>query len=80
MAESKPEVHTLQDMNITDASAHDVKTQSVHVEHHEEKGPVQQMRTKSDDLPIWETVKSYKLVTIMAFAASFSASLDGYRR
>ncbi|KAH8674616.1 MFS transporter [Tricladium varicosporioides] len=37
------------------------------------------MRTRSDDLPIWETMKTYKLVTLLAFAASFSASLDGYQ-
>jgi len=37
------------------------------------------MRSKSDDLSVWETVKRYKLVTVIAMGAAFSASLDGYR-
>lgn len=38
------------------------------------------MRSKVDDLKVWQAIKQYKLVTCLAMAAAFSASLDGYRR
>lgn len=44
------------------------------------KGEAPQMRLKADDLGIWESVGRYKLVTAVAMAAAFSASLDGYRK
>lgn len=37
------------------------------------------MRSKSDDLSVWEAVKQYKLVTAVAMGAAFCASLDGYQ-
>lgn len=40
----------------------------------------QQTRTAEDDLPIWQAVQRYKLVTVVAMLAAFSASLDGYRK
>lgn len=43
------------------------------------KGGAPVMRSKEDDLSIWQTVRRYKLVSIMAMAAAFSAALDGYR-
>jgi hypothetical protein len=43
------------------------------------KGDAPQMRLKSDDLGIWESVGRYKLVSAVAMAAAFAASLDGYR-
>lgn len=43
------------------------------------KSAAPQMRLKSDDLGIWESVGRYKLVAVVAMAAAFSASLDGYR-
>lgn len=79
MVVPEPETHDLQDISIADVNERNMKTKISHEEHQEKKGPVQQMRTKSDDLPIWETIKTYKLVTLLAFAASFSAALDGYR-
>ncbi len=39
-----------------------------------------QMRSKLDDLSVWESVKRQKLITIVAMSAAFSASLDGYRK
>jgi hypothetical protein len=80
MTEPTPIAHAPQEMSIADASVHDGKVESAHVEHQQEKGPIQQMRTKSDDLPILETISKYKLVTLLGFVASFSASLDGYRK
>ncbi|XMA17072.1 hypothetical protein WAI453_009863 [Rhynchosporium graminicola] len=37
-----------------------------------------QMRSEIDDLSGWQSVKKQKLITIVAMAAAFSASLDGY--
>lgn len=46
----------------------------------EELRQSQQIRTNEDDLPIWHAVRRYKLVTVVAMLAAFSASLDGYRK
>ncbi|KAE8140443.1 general substrate transporter [Aspergillus pseudotamarii] len=43
------------------------------------KGGAPVMRSKEDDLSIWQTVRRYKLISIMAMAAAFSAALDGYQ-
>lgn len=40
----------------------------------------QQMRSKIDDLTVWESVKKHRLITLVAMAAAFSAALDGYRK
>ncbi|KAL4940005.1 hypothetical protein BDV06DRAFT_230690 [Aspergillus oleicola] len=37
------------------------------------------MRSGLDDLSIWESLRRYKVVTMIAMAAAFSASLDGYQ-
>ncbi|WPG99101.1 general substrate transporter [Acrodontium crateriforme] len=37
------------------------------------------MRSRSDDLGIWQSVKQYKMITFVAMCAAFSASLDGYQ-
>ena len=37
------------------------------------------MRSDLDNLSIWESLRRYKVVAMMAMAAAFSASLDGYR-
>ncbi|KAL2823213.1 general substrate transporter [Aspergillus cavernicola] len=37
------------------------------------------MRSTLDDLSIWESLRRYKVVTMIAMAAAFSASLDGYQ-
>jgi hypothetical protein len=37
------------------------------------------MRSKVDDMTVWQSVKQFKLVSLVAMAAAFSASLDGYR-
>ncbi|OJJ44483.1 hypothetical protein ASPZODRAFT_18673 [Penicilliopsis zonata CBS 506.65] len=41
------------------------------------KAPI--MRTKEDDLGVWQSVKRYKWVSVLAMVAAFSASLDGYQ-
>lgn len=38
------------------------------------------MRSKVDDFSVWQSVKQFKLVSLVAMAAAFSASLDGYRK
>ncbi|KAJ5820027.1 hypothetical protein N7474_005618 [Penicillium riverlandense] len=37
------------------------------------------MRAKVDDFTVWQSVKQFKLVSLVAMAAAFSASLDGYQ-
>lgn len=44
-----------------------------------EKGNDPIMRTKEDDLGIWQSVRRYKWVSALAMMAAFSASLDGYQ-
>lgn len=43
------------------------------------KGGVVQMRSKFDDLGILQSLSRYRYITLVAMAAAFSASLDGYR-
>ncbi len=38
------------------------------------------MRSKADDLSVWQTVTRFKRVGFMAMAAAFCAALDGYRK
>lgn len=45
-----------------------------------EKGKTPVMRTKEDDLGVWQSVRRYKWVSTLAMIAAFSASLDGYRK
>jgi hypothetical protein len=40
----------------------------------------QPMRSKVDDLSVWQSIQRYKVVGFVAMAAAFSASLDGYRK
>lgn len=47
-----------------------------------ENGPTKgqpAMRSDLDNLSIWESLRRYKVVTMIAMAGAFSASLDGYR-
>jgi hypothetical protein len=44
------------------------------------KGGIVLMRTKADDLTIWQSAKRHKRVSLLAMVAAFSASLDGYRK
>ncbi|KAL4746877.1 hypothetical protein BDW72DRAFT_206984 [Aspergillus terricola var. indicus] len=37
------------------------------------------MRSELDNLSIWESLRRYKVVTMIAMVAAFSASLDGYQ-
>ncbi|OGM48645.1 hexose transporter [Aspergillus bombycis] len=43
------------------------------------KGGAPVMRSKEDDLSVWQTVRRYKVVSVVAMAAAFSAALDGYQ-
>lgn len=68
-----PEI-VLSDFKGNEGAKHDAE------EIEDSKGAAPQMRLKSDDLGIWESVGRYKLVSAVAMAAAFSASLDGYRK
>lgn len=41
-------------------------------------GPI--MRSREDDLGVWQCVLRFKTVSLIAMTAAFSASLDGYRK
>ncbi|KAB8256146.1 general substrate transporter [Aspergillus pseudonomiae] len=43
------------------------------------KGDAPLMRSKEDDLSVWQTVRRYKVISVVAMAAAFSAALDGYQ-
>lgn len=43
------------------------------------KGTAPLMRSGLDDLSVWQSVRRYKKVAVIAMFAAFSASLDGYR-
>jgi hypothetical protein len=43
------------------------------------KGDAPVMRSKVDDLSVWQSVRQYKVIGVVAMAAAFSASMDGYR-
>lgn len=38
------------------------------------------MRSQVDNLSVWESVKRYRVVTVISMLAAFSAALDGYRK
>jgi MFS transporter, SP family, general alpha glucoside:H+ symporter len=44
------------------------------------KGGALLMRSKADDLTVWQSVRRYKRVGIIAMVVAFCASLDGYRK
>lgn len=37
------------------------------------------MRSREDDLSVWQSALRFKRVSMIAMVAAFSASLDGYR-
>lgn len=43
------------------------------------KGGAPLMRSKADDLTVWQSVRRHKRVGLIAMAAAFCASLDGYQ-
>ncbi|TVY39069.1 General alpha-glucoside permease [Lachnellula subtilissima] len=43
------------------------------------KGGAPLMRSKADDLTVWQSARVYKRVGVIAMLAAFSASLDGYQ-
>lgn len=38
------------------------------------------MRSREDDLSVWQCALRFKRVSLIAMIAAFSASLDGYRK
>jgi SP family general alpha glucoside:H+ symporter-like MFS transporter len=44
------------------------------------KGGAPLMRSKADDLSVWQCVWLYKRVGVISMIAAFAASLDGYRK
>lgn len=44
------------------------------------RGEVPVMRSKADDLTVWQSVRRYRNVGYIAMLAAFCASLDGYRK
>lgn len=38
------------------------------------------MRSKADELSIWQSLRKNKLVGLIAMSAAFTAALDGYRK
>lgn len=63
-------------MEVEESKIEDVNV----TENADEKVAPPPMRSKSDDLSVWEAVKRYKFVTLVGMAGAFSASLDGYRK
>ncbi|KAJ5946930.1 hypothetical protein N7454_003769 [Penicillium verhagenii] len=55
--------------------------QDAHVENPVQNDTFKQatMRSKSDDLSVWQTARQFKFMSLIAMVASFSASLDGYQ-
>jgi sugar porter (SP) family MFS transporter len=78
MADNQADIHgspdiVLSNFKSNDDAKHDAEEIEV------SKGEAPQMRLKSDDLGIWESVGRYRLISAVAMAAAFSASLDGYQ-
>lgn len=79
MAHIQPDTHNSHDIALSNfKNDGDTKHDAEEIEVMG-KGEAPQMRLKSDDLGVWESIGRYKLVTAVAMAAAFSASLDGYR-
>ncbi|KAH8691383.1 hexose transporter [Talaromyces proteolyticus] len=68
MKRAKLETETVEHCARTETKDHEVT-----------KGGAPLMRSKVDDLSIWQSVRQYKLLGAVAMAAAFSASLDGYQ-
>lgn len=59
--------------NIEDAFSHQENVMPT-----KSMGPI--MRSREDDLDVWHCVRRFKIVSLIAMTAAFSASLDGYRK
>jgi MFS transporter, SP family, general alpha glucoside:H+ symporter len=44
------------------------------------KGEVPLMRSKADEVGVWQSALIFKRVGLMAMTAAFCAALDGYRK
>ena len=55
------------------------RTTTTETQMHTSKGGAPLMRSKVDDLSVWQSARLYKRVGFIAMAAAFCAALDGYR-
>lgn len=44
------------------------------------KGSATVMRSRADELSVWQSLRRNKLIGLIAMSAAFSAALDGYRK
>lgn len=63
----------------TEMIEHTTAVQELEMQVPNSKGGAPLMRSKADDLTVWQSVRIYKRVGVIAMLAAFSASLDGYR-
>jgi SP family general alpha glucoside:H+ symporter-like MFS transporter len=56
------------------------RTTAEEMPHPDSKGGAPLMRSKADDFTVWQAVRRYKRVGLIAMTAAFCASLDGYRK
>jgi MFS transporter, SP family, general alpha glucoside:H+ symporter len=68
MAQTKVEIETVERRGTTETMEENLDKSGPHL-----------MRSKEDELSVWQTARRYKLSWFVAMAAAFSASLDGYR-
>ncbi|TVY52349.1 General alpha-glucoside permease [Lachnellula cervina] len=63
----------------TEMIEHTTAVQELEMQVPNSKGGAPLMRSKADDLTVWQSVRIYKRVGVIAMLAAFSASLDGYQ-
>ncbi|RDW62205.1 putative maltose permease (MalP) [Coleophoma cylindrospora] len=84
MTNPQHELQSSPDIVMANSKGDEATNEYVSVEHcnnaeENPKSAAPAMRLKSDDLGIMESVGRYKLITLVAMAAAFCASLDGYQ-
>jgi hypothetical protein len=73
MAQAQGKAESEMIENTTTAAAEDMSPPDA-------KGGTPLMRSKEDNIGVWQSVRRYKRVGLIAMAAAFCASLDGYRK
>jgi SP family general alpha glucoside:H+ symporter-like MFS transporter len=73
MAQAQGKAESEMIENTTTAAAEDISPPDI-------KGGTPLMRSKEDNIGVWQSVRRYKRVGLIAMAAAFCASLDGYRK
>ncbi|WWD09795.1 hypothetical protein V865_007923 [Kwoniella europaea PYCC6329] len=88
MAQSQPATERNHDIVPVSLDMDEKNNELVHQDHLQtaeeirrtmSKGGQVQMRSKHDDLGVWAAVKQNKKIALVAMAAAFSASLEGYQ-